>query len=68
MGSTQDLYERIERHNQGRTLYTKAKRPWELLYYEEHPNRASAVKRENEIKSRKKRAYIEQLVKCSRHL
>ena len=32
VGSTQDLDARIERHNQGRSNYTKAKCPWELVY------------------------------------
>ncbi len=62
IGSTQNLQERLERHNQGRTKYTKAKRPWELVYSEEYSNRSSAVKREQEIKSYKRKAYIERLV------
>ena len=66
IGSTQDLSSRIERHNQGRSKYTKAKRPWELVYSEEFPDRASAVNRENEIKSRKRRSFIEDLVRTSR--
>ena len=63
MGSTQDLSERMERHNQGRSKYTNAKRPWELVYFEEHPDRSSAIKRENEIKRRKSKDYIESLVR-----
>jgi len=31
VGSTQDLSERMERHNQGRSKYTKVKRPWNLI-------------------------------------
>jgi putative endonuclease len=66
IGSTQDLKSRIERHNQGRTKYTKAKRPWELVYHEEHPDRSSAVKRELEIKNRKSKKFIEKLLRTSR--
>jgi putative endonuclease len=55
IGSTQNLEERFQRHNEGRSKYTKLKRPWDLVYYEEHPSRSSAVKRENEIKRRKKK-------------
>ena len=62
VGSTQDIEERLERHNQGRTKYTKTNRPWELVYSEEHPDRSSAVKREQEIKKRKSRDYIDKLV------
>ena len=63
IGSTKDLSERIERHNHGRSKYTNAKRPWELVYSEEHPDRSSAIKRENEIKRRKSKDYIESLVR-----
>ncbi|MBW1701289.1 MAG: GIY-YIG nuclease family protein [Deltaproteobacteria bacterium] len=66
IGSTQDLTERLERHNQGRSLYTKAKLPWKLVYKEEHPDRAKAVRRENEIKARKRKGYIASLVRTSR--
>jgi len=53
IGSTQDLYSRIRRHNQGRSKYTKAKMPRNLVFFEEHPDRSSAVRREEEIKRRK---------------
>ena len=45
--------------------YTKSKRPWKLVYSEEHPDRSSAVKRENEIKGHKRRAFIEGLIQKS---
>ena len=67
VGSTQDIISRLDRHNQGRSQYTKAKRPWKLVYSEEHPDRSSAVKRENQIKRRKDKQFIETLVKRSRH-
>jgi len=62
VGSTQDPHKRLERHNQGRSKYTKPKRPWEIIYFEEYPNRSSAVRRENQIKRRKDKDYIEELV------
>jgi putative endonuclease len=66
VGSTQDLNERLQRHNEGRSKYTKAKRPWQLVFHEEYPDRSSAVKRELQIKSRKNRKFIERLVEASR--
>ena len=66
VGSTQDISERLERHNQGRSKYTKAKRPWQLVYSEEYQDRSSAVKRENEIKRQKNKDYIDRLVERSR--
>ena len=62
IGSTNNLADRVERHNQGRSKYTKPKRPWKLAYFEEFPDRPSAVRREFEIKSHKRRGYIEVLI------
>ena len=66
VGSTRGLHDRLNRHNQGRSTYTKLKRPWVLVYSEEFADRASAVKREREIKGRKNRAFVEKLVRTSR--
>ena len=63
VGSTQDLKERIGRHNQGRSTYTRSKCPWELVYYEEHADRSSAIKREREIKRHKRKSYIVDLIR-----
>ncbi len=65
IGSTNDIEDRFKRHNEGRVSYTKSKRPWELVYSEEHPDRSRAVKRENEIKDHKRRTFIEALIKKS---
>ena len=34
-GHTANLNDRITRHNQGRSKYTKSKTPWDLVYFEE---------------------------------
>ena len=65
IGSTRDLSSRLERHNQGRSKYTKANRPWEVIYSETHFNRSAAMKRGREIKKRKSREYIERLASVS---
>jgi putative endonuclease len=54
--------ERILRHNQGRSKYTKSKRPWNLVYFEEHPDRSDAMKREYAIKRRKSKEYLAKLI------
>ena len=64
VGSTGDLEERVRRHNQGRSKYTRSKCPWELVYYEEYGDRSSAVKREKEIKRKKRKGYIVELICC----
>ena len=66
VGSTRNLDERLERHNQGRSVYTRARGPWKLVHAERHPDRSSAVKREKEIKGRKSKDYISGLVRTSR--
>jgi putative endonuclease len=65
VGSTNNLEDRFKRHNSGRVAYTKPRKPWKLVYSEEHPDRSIAVKRENEIKAHKRRAFIEALIKKS---
>jgi putative endonuclease len=67
VGSTNDLLDRVERHNQGRVNYTKPRRPWKLVYAEDHPDRSSAAKRESEIKAHKRSAFIETLIKSSQN-
>ena len=66
VGSTGNLKERIARHNRGRSVYTRSKGPWKLVYSEEHRDRAHAMERERDIKKRKSKAYIEELVRTSR--
>ncbi len=66
IGSTNNLTDRIERHNQGRSKYTKPKRPWRLTYCEEFASRSEAQKRELEIKNRKSKDFIDNLVRTSR--
>ena len=62
VGTTADLSERIERHNQGRSKFTKHKRPWKLVYTEKHPDRSSAMKREYAVKRRKSTQYIKKCI------
>jgi putative endonuclease len=66
VGHTADLKGRVQRHNNGRSLYTKAKKPWKLIYQEEFGSRSEASRREREIKEKKSRDFIEHLVKASR--
>ena len=50
-GWTNDLKKRITSHNAGKEAkYTKARRPVELVYYEEFQTREEAMKREYAIK------------------
>jgi putative endonuclease len=66
IGHTARLEERLRRHNEGRSPYSKAKIPWRVIYEEDYLTRSQAMKRERELKSKKSRAYIKQLVRSSR--
>jgi len=63
VGQTNDVEDRIERHNLGKSNYTRKKIPWELVYTEEFETRSEAMKREKEIKNKKRKSYIEWLIK-----
>lgn len=50
-GWTTDPERRVKEHNAGRgALYTKFRRPVELIYLEEVADRSAAQRRENKIK------------------
>ena len=56
VGSTNDLQGRLKHHNAGSTPSTKPGAPnWEIRYSETVPDRATALKRELEIKNKKRR-------------
>ncbi len=56
-GITWNLSKRIKDHHKGSSKYTRSKLPAKLVYFEESIDKASAAKREREIKgwSRKKK-------------
>jgi putative endonuclease len=62
VGHTGNLSDRLQRHNEGRSLSTKAAGPWQCVHTEEYRGRTEAIRREKEIKSKKKRGYIETLI------
>ena len=52
-GVTTDIQRRVNEHNHCSTKgakYTRSRRPVKLIYAENHPDRASACKRESAIK------------------
>jgi len=66
IGHTSDPEERLKRHNERRSRYTRSKAPWKLIYQDVFSTRSEAMKREREIKRKKNRAYIDYLVRASR--
>jgi len=62
VGSCEDIIARLARHNSKMVTSTKPYTPWEIVYTETFSSRAEAVKRENAIKKKKSRKYIEWLI------
>jgi len=51
-GFTDDLKQRLQDHNTGKSPYTKNNRPYVLIYYEAYASRFDAQKRERSLKLR----------------
>jgi putative endonuclease len=51
VGMTEDILERLTRHEKGKVPSTRNRRPLVLLHTEEYPDRVQARKREKYLKS-----------------
>ncbi|MDD3080017.1 MAG: GIY-YIG nuclease family protein [Paludibacter sp.] len=60
-GFTEDIEQRLSRHNRGESRYTRTKKPWQLVYLEELPTKREALIREKQIK-RYNSVYLKQLI------
>ena len=65
VGSTgQALTERVKQHNRGATSWAKKNGPFRLLYWEEHPNKTEALRRERFLKTGIGRRIRDELVRA----
>jgi len=55
VGHTADLEKRLIEHNNSKSLSTRGKKPWKLVYKEEYTTRSEATLRERYFKSVKGR-------------
>jgi putative endonuclease len=62
VGSTDDLEWRLARHNKGWGKFTERGIPWRIVYSEQFDAKTEALKRKREIKKKKSRKYIEELI------
>lgn len=53
----------MSKHFDGMSKYTSSKWPLRLVCFEIHGSRPAAIKREREIKDKKSRKYIDELIK-----
>ncbi len=51
IGSTENVNNRLKKHNNGQVKSTKFYRPWQLLDFETYDTRSEAVKRERFLKT-----------------
>jgi len=61
IGHTSNLEKRFVEHNRGKSLSTRNKRPWKLIYIEEFMTRAEAMSREKYFKPIKGRLELKLL-------
>ena len=62
IGQTENLEERVAKHNAGRNLSTRHDIPWQLKWWKEYETRSEAIKVEIRIKEIKKRKGIEKYI------
>ena len=63
VGSTENIADRLERHNDGRSKATKAYRPFVLVHQEEFSSRAEAYSREMYYKTGKGREELAKYIR-----
>ncbi|GAL83997.1 excinuclease ABC subunit C [Sporocytophaga myxococcoides] len=62
IGQTDNLLARLNRHNNGGSLYTRNKGPWKLLYYITFETRAEAMANEKKLKNFKNPAKVKEYI------
>lgn len=63
IGYTRDLKRRFQEHNQGLNQSTRARKPWELIYYEACLNDKDAKRREKYLKTTQGRRLLQRRIK-----
>ena len=59
VGYTLNVQLRVEKHNEGGSIYTAEHRPWELIYYCAFKTKSKALAFEKYLKSHSGRAFTE---------
>ncbi len=62
VGYTKNITDRLNRHNQGHSKFTKNRGVWKIVYIEDFKNKHDAIRREIYIKSQKSKKFIESLI------
>ena len=62
IGYTENINDRIAKHNRSRQGFTSVGKPWDLVYIEQFDSKQAAMKREKQLKSWKNKVRIESLI------
>ncbi len=62
IGRTNDINRRLSEHNRIKGKFTDGGIPWSLVYSEQYDTLSDATQREQSLKRKKSRKYIEQLI------
>ena len=62
IGTTNNIEERLKKHNSNHNGYTGKANDWLLMYSESFESKSECLKREKQLKSWKNRGRIEQLI------
>jgi len=57
-GHTNNLDERLKRHNAGLEKYTSSRRPWKIFWFTDFAPRAEAMRLEKKLKNMKSRKRV----------
>ena len=66
VGYTNDFERRLSEHNRMKGKYTDIGIPWMLVYFENYPDKKSAMARERFIKGRKSKQFITDLISAGK--
>ena len=61
IGQTNDIEDRLRRHNSGQSLSTKNGIPWKIIYTIQLDSRSEAVTLESKIKKRGAKRYLQDI-------
>ncbi len=62
IGQTDNLQRRVKQHHEGKVVSTRPYLPYRLIYFEEVNDRASAFKREKELKVASRRKFLRSFI------
>jgi len=65
VGYTTDLRNRLQKHQRGEVISTKARRPLDLVFYEGYKSMADAKRREKYFKTSKGKSSLQMMLRDS---